>query len=169
MFTEGRDDGVRIGIISDTHGNAGAVEAALEMAPAVDLWLHAGDFVEDARYLEMRSDTGVVKVAGNGDWPKPDTPNEVVVEVGGHKIFLTHGHTYGVNYGTVQLAEAAREAGCDIAVYGHTHKVCHEEGAICILNPGSASRPRDEARPSFMTVDFLPGKKLEVKEYRLEM
>ncbi|MBR3456914.1 MAG: metallophosphoesterase [Selenomonadaceae bacterium] len=160
---------MRIGIVSDTHGNTGAVEAVLEMAPEVELWLHAGDFVDDARYLEMRSNTGVVKVAGNGDWPRSDAPDEIVVEAGGHRIFLTHGHTYGVNYGTEQLEEAAGEAGCDIAVYGHTHKLDRRSGKVCILNPGSASRPRDEMRPSFMTAELLPGKEPEVKEYRMEI
>ena len=159
---------MQIGIISDTHGNVGAVDRILEMVSDVELWLHAGDFVEDARYLEMRSDTGVVKVAGNGDWPRAEAPEETVVEAGGHRIFLAHGHTYGVNYGTSALQEAAKEAGCDIAVYGHTHKVDHAPGTVCILNPGSASRPRDEMRPSFMTAELLPGKAPEVQIYRME-
>ncbi len=158
---------MKIGIVSDTHGNMGAVEAVAEAASDVEIWLHAGDFVEDARYLEELSDTGVVKVAGNGDWPRTEAPLETVVEIAGHKIFLTHGHTYGVNHGTVQLAEAARAAGCDIAVYGHTHRVDYEEGEICVLNPGSASRPRDEMRSSFMTAELLPGKAPQVKIYRM--
>ncbi len=158
---------MKIGIVSDTHGNMGAVEAVAAAAHGVELWLHAGDFVDDARHLEKLSDTGVVKVAGNGDWPRTDVPNETVVEAAGHKIFLAHGHTYDVNHGTGILLEAAKEAGCDIAVYGHTHRVYCEKGRICVLNPGSASRPRDEMRPSFMTAELLPGKPPEIKVYRM--
>ena len=159
---------MKIGIISDTHGNRGAVEAVLNAARGIDLWLHAGDFIDDAAYLEQLADTGVVKVAGNGDWPRGDAPNETVVEADGHKIFLTHGHTYDVNHGTSILLEAARDAGCDIAVYGHTHRVDYVKDAIIVLNPGSASRPRDERRPSFMVMELLPGQEPEVKVYRLE-
>ena len=159
---------MKIGIISDTHGSMGAVEAVLKAAPKVELWLHAGDFVDDARYLEKLSDTGVVKVAGNGDWPRTDAPEETVVEAAGHKIFLAHGHTYDMNHGTGILMEAAREAGCDLAVYGHTHRVDIERGGIYVLNPGSASRPRDEARPSFMIAELLPGKAPEIRVFRME-
>lgn len=162
---------MKIGIVSDTHGNMDAVEAVAEAAPDVELWLHAGDFVEDARYLEKLSDTGVVKVAGNGDWPRTEAPMETVVEIAGHRIFLTHGHTYGVNYGREGLMEAARAEGCDIAVYGHTHKADYVragEDGISILNPGSASRPRDERRPSFMTAELFPGEEAKVELFRME-
>lgn len=159
---------MKIGIISDTHGNMGAVEAVLTQVPDADLWLHAGDFISDARYLEQLADTGVVKVAGNGDWPGADEPNETIVEAAGHRIFLTHGHTYGVNHGTEILAQAAAKEGCDIAVYGHTHRVELSPGDVWIINPGSASRPRDEYRPSFMVMELVAGKEPQVTLYRME-
>ena len=158
---------MKIGIVSDTHGDRGAVEAVLGAAPGMDLWLHGGDFIDDGKYLEQLANTGVVKVAGNGDWPRGDAPNETVVKVAGHKIFLTHGHTYDVNHGTSILMEAARDAGCDIAVYGHTHRVDCTRDKITLLNPGSASRPRDERRPSFMVMELLPGQEPEVEVHRL--
>ena len=34
---------MKIGIVSDTHGNMGAVEAVAEAASDVEIWLHAGD------------------------------------------------------------------------------------------------------------------------------
>ena len=56
----------------------------------------------------------------------------------------------------------------DIAVYGHTHVAEYTPGTpITVLNPGSAARPRDAARGSFMTVDLAPGKAPEVRLHRL--
>ena len=105
---------------------------------------------------------------GNCDWPNPNTPETIVVEAAGHRILLTHGHVYGVQYGTRFLVEAAAEANCDIAVYGHTHVAEYTPGTpITVLNPGSAARPRDAARGSFMTVDLAPGKAPEVRLHRL--
>ena len=66
-----------------------------------------------------------------------------------------------------EKAEAAKAAGADIAVYGHTHVADEVPGDVYVLNPGSVSRPRDEARPSFMIVDLEAGQKPLVKLLRL--
>ncbi|MCX7781368.1 MAG: metallophosphoesterase family protein, partial [Negativicutes bacterium] len=42
---------MRIGVISDTHGNATAIRKAVIAAGPVDMWLHAGDFSQDANVL----------------------------------------------------------------------------------------------------------------------
>ena len=88
--------------------------------------------------------------------------------VRGEVLHALEGHVYGVQYGTRFLVEAAAEANCDIAVYGHTHVAEYTPGTpITVLNPGSAARPRDAARGSFMTVDLAPGKAPEVRLHRL--
>ena len=72
----------------------------------------------------------------------------------GHGIFFTHGHTLGVKYGTERLVSAARAAGCDIALYGHTHasKVLYEDG-MYVVNPGSCAEPRDGSK-SYAVIDI---------------
>ena len=50
--------------------------------------------------------------------------------------------------------EAAESQNADIAVYGHTHIVEYLMGPPIILNPGSASRPRDDTRGSFMVMEL---------------
>ena len=54
------------------------------------------------------------------------------------------------------LADEARARGCDIAMYGHTHRPCVEyEGGITLVNPGSLSFPRQEnRRPSYMVMEI---------------
>ena len=144
---------MKIGIMSDSHGDRRAIDRAVERAGKVDLWLHAGDCAPDAAYLALVSAVRVENVAGNTDWPDGKTPDEIVVEAAGHRIFLTHGHIYGVRSTLKMLVAAAKEAQADIAVYGHTHvKKLEKKDNLIILNPGSPSRPRDYA-PSFAILE----------------
>ncbi len=143
-----------IGIISDTHGNYDSVEKAISIAPKMDMWLHLGDCTPDAEYLESLVSVPVFGVAGNCDWPMKSTCYERVVEAVGHKIFMTHGHNYGVRYTQEYVMEAAESQGADIALYGHTHIVDYRIGPPLLLNPGSAARPRDDNRGSFIVMEL---------------
>ena len=147
---------MKIGIVSDSHGNTSVFETMLAVPGAreAELWLHAGDFALDADDLEIMSGKHVARVLGNCDLFVDGVYDETVVEVAGHRIFLTHGHLFNVRFDTMMLAEAARTAGADIAVYGHTHIALEEHGDVTVLNPGSIARPRDAARGSFMLVDL---------------
>ena len=158
---------MKIGIMSDSHGDRRAIDLAVERAGKVDLWLHAGDCVPDAAYLALVSAARVENVAGNTDWPDGKTPDEIVVEAAGHRIFLTHGHIYGVRSTLEMLVQAAREEQADIAVYGHTHVAQDVSGEVYVLNPGSVARPRDEGRPSFMLAELEVGKPPQVELIRL--
>ena len=80
------------------------------------------------------------------------------MEAAGHRIFLTHGHMYGVRFTTKMLCDAAGESGCDIAVYGHTHVAEISTGHITVLNPGSVARPRDAMQGSFLVMELEQGK-----------
>ena len=145
-----------IGLISDTHGNWKSIDNAVSIAQKMDMWLHMGDCTPDAEYLQSLVSVPVYGVAGNCDWPTGDTCYERIVEVAGHKIFITHGHNYGVRYTQEYIMEAAESQGADIAIYGHTHVVEYIAGPPLILNPGSASRPRDDQRGSFMIMELAP-------------
>jgi len=143
-----------IGLISDTHGSYDAVEHAVSLAQKMDMWLHMGDCTPDAEYLQSLVTVPVYGVAGNCDWPGSKTLYERIIEAAGHKIFITHGHNYGVRYTQEYIMEAAESQGADIAVYGHTHIVEYITGPPLILNPGSAARPRDDQRGSFMIMEL---------------
>ena len=97
-------------------------------------------------------------VAGNSDWPEPGARYDDVVEAAGHRIFLTHGHMYGVRFTTKMLCDAAGESGCDIAVYGHTHVAAISTGQITMLNQGSVVSPRDAMQGSFLVMELEQGK-----------
>lgn len=154
---------MRIGIISDSHGDHKALAAVAAKAGQVDLWLHAGDCAPDADYLQRITEVEVVRVLGNCDWPNDKLTPAEIIETGSHKIFLTHGHLYGVNFGLDALEKEATQCKCDIAVYGHTHIAGQWNNAgVLILNPGSISRPRGGGAASFMVLEEKRGE-LSVK------
>ena len=160
---------MRIGIVSDSHGNIDVFEDMLAVpgAAEAELWLHAGDFAPDADVLEEMSGRRVARVLGNCDFFVDGVHDETVVEVAGHRIFLTHGHLFNVRFDTAMLAAAARETGANIAVYGHTHIALEEYGDMTVLNPGSIARPRDERRGSFMLVELNAGEVPQVTLIRI--
>ena len=158
---------MRVGVMIDSHGNTMAVDRAIELAGEVDCWLHAGDLIEDAEYLAMVTDKKVINVAGNCDWPSSGTDDEILSEIGSHKIFLTHGHIYGVKRDISLLRQAAVSKGADIAVYGHTHVAVIDDGEDClVINPGSVSHPRDGKAQSFMVLN-IEGDRVKVEHFHL--
>ena len=77
-------------------------------------------------------------VPGNCDFGCFDEP-EKLIELGGRRIFLLHGHTRGVKYGLQRAIYAAREYGAEILLFGHTHcPLSDRDGALYVLNPGTA-------------------------------
>ena len=54
----------RIGILSDTHGYLEDIDLVLEATADqdIDMWLHAGDFGDDARYMQEHTDIPVYAV-----------------------------------------------------------------------------------------------------------
>lgn len=114
--------------------------AAVEHMGPVDLLLHAGDHFDDAIFLSNLLAFPVIGVRGNCDFAGPW---EELVDAGGVKILLIHGHQYGVKRSLQSLAYRAQEAGAKVVVFGHTHEPEIEwVNDILLFNPGSTIRPR---------------------------
>ena len=129
----------RILVFSDSHGLTDLCEDAISRIPA-DIIVHAGDYVRDAEKLAaLFPDKDIRYVQGNNDlWAK--APRELIIDAGGAKIFVTHGHLQHVKYETnyATLARTAKENGCGMAVFGHTHITYEgETDGVKLLNPGS--------------------------------
>ena len=76
-------------------------------------------------------------MSGNND-ALSHVPLQQLVTIGSKKIFITHGHTFGVRLSRERLALYAKKAGADIAVFGHTHECCDEYIlGVHVFNPGS--------------------------------
>lgn len=165
------NDMVRIGVISDTHGSAAAISACIAAAGEVDGWFHLGDYARDARLLAEKTGKPVYSVTGNCDgfafsatpeirFPDKQTSvsSEAVVTVGGARIFLCHGHTYGVDLGLWTLTCRGEELNCAAALFGHTHRAeLSAYGALLLLNPGSPYLPRGGSKRSFAVLEIENG------------
>ena len=76
--------------------------------------------------------------------------------MGNNRIFVTHGHYYGVSMDVSGVVDEARDRGCNIALFGHTHKPFLEDiDGILTLNPGSLTYPRQRGRrPSYAVLEM---------------
>ena len=130
---------MRIIVFSDSHKDIESCIRVLNNITPVDMVLHAGDHISDAKELcRLFPEIAFEYVPGNCDFSFDD--QDVVVEAEGKKIFLTHGHGYSVKYDDTyrELSEKAESLGCDCAVFGHTHiSVCDPRRKVLLLNPGS--------------------------------
>ena len=155
---------MKIAVFSDTHGVTDPmVDAVLRSRP--DLIFHLGDHDRDTSVLLSRfPEIPLYNVAGNCDY-SPLAPNVLTVSLGPVRAFLTHGHLYHVNYGRVDsLVYAAQEAGCQLALFGHTHVPFHEDfGGVKVVNPGSAGKGR-RLTWSLLTVYENGGIDVEMKD-----
>lgn len=146
-----------VGVLSDSHGDTGQAEKALRAMGTVDLVIHAGDFYQDAIYLEDKFGVEVKKVVGNCDRGAPG-PLEELLDLSGHRIYLTHGHLFGVKQGLLRLDYRAREVGAGMVIFGHTHLPQNEEvNGIRYLNPGSVSWPRIRGQYTYALMKLGPG------------
>lgn len=133
---------MKIGVISDTHGDLRCIERAVARVGTTDFWLHAGDHSRDSRSLAELTGLPVVSVAGNCDGGTEAKPDEFL-EFESCRIWLTHGHRNHVREGHGDLLFWARKYEVQTVIYGHTHiPEVHWEKDLLIFNPGSASRPR---------------------------
>lgn len=137
---------MRVLIVSDSHGRNDYVKRAIEQSGAIDALIHLGDVEDDLEELRSLADCPSYIVAGNNDLGS-GLPDTLTVTLGGKKIFLTHGHRYGVNYDLKRLGLLGIMNQMDIVMYGHTHYPHLDRGDdITMLNPGSLTYPRQEGR-----------------------
>ena len=123
-------------IFSDSHGRSGMEAVAAWERP--DHILHLGDCVKDARSLAKQVDCSVTNVPGNCDWSTGGLPEVRTLELGGKRIYMTHGHLHGVKMNYMRVIYAALEAQADLLLFGHTHHPeCFRQEDLWVLNPGS--------------------------------
>lgn len=127
-------------IFSDSHRQFNSMVQAIEKELPVDIIIHAGDVQQDVDELEvMYPNIPIICVKGNNDFWSSQAPYDRFFELDGVRIFLTHGHNYGVKYSITKLWKHAKDLDANICIFGHTHKRCHEEiEGLEMFNPGSA-------------------------------
>ncbi|MDN5344369.1 MAG: uncharacterized protein PWQ18_480 [Clostridia bacterium] len=150
---------MRVGIISDTHGDGAAWEEALANCfQGVDMIIHAGDVLyhgprnpivaayapRDLAALLQNSPVPILIARGNCDAEvdamvlNMPLPEQVVIQMGKRRLIAQHGHRLAG--GEAEVLAAHYRA--DLWISGHTHValLTAREGRL-FLNPGSPSLP----------------------------
>ncbi|HEY7329826.1 MAG TPA: YfcE family phosphodiesterase [Gemmataceae bacterium] len=150
---------MRIGIVSDTHGNQRMVTRALAelRERGITTVLHCGD-IDDPETVEMFRGFTTHFVFGNCDIDKGvlraamDDIGATLhdhfgsIELEGVKLAFTHGDN------TTLMRDVERSGYYDYLFYGHTHQAEeHQSGPTRIINPGALHRARSK---SFVVLDL---------------
>ena len=158
---------MKILVTSDTHGLYSHISNYIISNPDIDLLIHAGDGVEDVKNIAYETNIDYHVVRGNNDF-FTNIAYDKILDINGYKIFLSHGHKYGVDIGYSNILKVAKNNGCDIAIHGHTHIYYQKrEDEVLLLNPGSPSLPRDN-NPGFLIMeleeDLISIKRIKISE-----
>ena len=137
-------------VFSDVHGDKLSLQKINTLAKQYDGVFFAGDGYSAVKSMQVSE---LYAVGGNCDiFGSP----ELVTEIEGVRILLTHGHKYGVKNSLLSLTLRAKELNCQLAVFGHTHEpFCAYENGVFLLNPGASS---DWGRKTYGVFTLYNGK-----------
>jgi len=128
---------MRILVMSDSHGNTGAMlKAVVRESP--DMILHLGDHDKDCAVIEEdHPEIPLRSVRGNCDRSSTGLDRDQFT-LCGKLFFMTHGNLYRVKTGFSSVIEAAARRGADVLLFGHTHIPHYSvQDKTTIVNPGS--------------------------------
>ncbi len=132
-------------ILSDTHGSLMTARKVILAEQDVEQFLHLGDFQRDARNLAR--ETGLLYTAVKGNCDSYYERDDKILNAGGVKILLTHGHHYNVKMSYDALIYKGQEEKADLVLFGHTHLPAYfEEENTVFYNPGSIARPKNDIK-----------------------
>jgi putative phosphoesterase len=140
-------------VISDVHRDRQKLEDILDHYQGkVDSIISLGDSELSLKYLQRKN---IIAIKGNFPLDGGEGYHKIL-QVEDVKIFITHGHKFGVKRGVSErLHEYAKSEQYNLVLYGHTHEASYDviEG-ITYLNPGSVRQPRGIHDASYMIVSI---------------
>lgn len=130
---------MKVLLLSDSHGLTKELEDIRNRhKDEVDFLLHCGDSELPAASSALAPYKGV---RGNCDFDS-GLPNEIIEDINGNTLYMTHGHLYNVKVTLMNLKYRALEVNAKIVCYGHTHIAGAEIiDNIVLINPGSIRLP----------------------------
>lgn len=148
-------------MIADTHvpGRGRRLpDAVSELFDGVELILHAGDFVDSGILHELQAIAPTRGVLGNCDASELATllPIKDSFDAGGLRIGMIHDS--GPREGRRKRMSAAFP-NHRVVVFGHSHRpLVEDDGALLLLNPGSACDPRAAKIPTVAILEIDQGR-----------
>jgi len=126
-------------VLSDSHADIDPMIAAVRRERP-DAVLHLGDHYTDAEALHrLFPKIPLNAVTGNTDFRGNDT-YELLLPFESKRVFMTHGHFYGVKTGLSALEAKGASLAADIVLFGHTHvPYLNWANGMWMMNPGSVS------------------------------
>lgn len=147
---------MRIGVISDTHGQLRP--SVFDVFKQVDHILHGGDVGKWEILTDLEAIGPLTAVYGNTDGAelRSKLPQIARVQLEGFDIVVTHGDQLG-SPTPAKLHQAFPDA--EIIVFGHTHKPVLElvDRTVTVMNPGAAGPARFGVPPSVGIMELEPG------------
>jgi len=140
---------MKILVVSDTHGRTEVLSELLKKyGSEIEMLCHAGDGASDIwRFERKYPHIKMVAVAGNSDYNVRNESEyliDLIVSEKKIRIFVTHGHAYGVKRDFNALLSASVSKSANACFFGHTHNpVVFEQSGILFLNPGSLGFPHE--------------------------
>lgn len=155
---------MQVGIVSDTHDDLDAVEAAVTFFErrGVDVVVHCGDFVAPFSAEPFDDDWDFYAVRGNndGEWALQPLIDEFGTYLGEAGTITLDGLEVAVYHGTSDvLIDGLVESGTyDYVFHGHTHTHGIEtRGGTTRVNPGGVPIPVDGADDRFRVATLDAG------------
>ena len=133
----------KILVLSDSHSYFDKVLKIFEKEKP-DIVIGAGDGIKDIDDLSyVHPEAKYYMVKGNCDYFDRSHNEENLFEIDNIKIFLTHGHLYGVKRSLSSIKEIGKKLNVSLIVFGHTHKpYIEKDGDITLFNPGATEDGR---------------------------
>jgi len=168
---------MKIGVMSDTHGNIDAMNEAARIMiedQNVEAIIHLGDYFDDTEAIDA-AEIQIYAVPGlfENAWNDPAIPRRKKIALGAATFLISHtSHRTGEDRPDDFDPMSPKDlSDVDAVLYGHTHVMSASRndinGALYIC-PGHIKADVDRNMPaSFCIIEVLPGE-LYVKFYGLD-
>jgi putative phosphoesterase len=155
VYTKINKDNVRVGVLSDTHGQIR--RELYSLFSGVEYLLHAGDIGSPETLRDLEKIAPVCAVLGNTDnfLKFPNLSETAFFETARSRLYITHNCS--------QLDMDPNATDVNGIICGHTHvpSVEHHKNVL-FLNPGSAG-PRRFDLPVSIAILEIQGTEINVK------
>lgn len=159
---------MKIVVVSDSHKEFHKLNSVVENNLDADAFIHLSDGEHEFNDVRnLHPEKSFLFVKGNCDFA--DNKTIRIANAKGIKILCVHGHEHHVHQGLDTLVAVAKQNGCKIALYGHTHLYRTELiDGIYVMNPGSIDSPRDKRPPSYGIITIDDNKKITMNIVALD-
>jgi uncharacterized protein len=154
---------MRVGLVSDLHGRFDPLLP--KVLKDVELILLAGDTVDESLLPRLRRIAPVAAVRGNNDHGPllSALPDVLDLDLDGTRILMIHDRKDRRLAGEIARVEP------QVLVVGHSHQpLVEREGALLVVNPGSAGPKRFALLRTAGTLELVRGRRPKVVLWDLE-